>query len=134
MDLPDIVVTEDDYRDLCALMETAPAAAQRAVDRLDAEIARARIVPSHSVADDVVTMGSRVIVEELSTDTRRVVTLVYPEHADADRGLISVLSPLGSALIGLRESQIIEWAVPGRPRSRYRVAAVLSQPARRDVG
>lgn len=135
MGLPEIVVTEDDYRDLCALLEGAPAASRLAVDRLDLEIARARIVPTESVAADVVTMGATVRVEELVTDTRRVVTLVYPGDADADAGRISVLSPLGSALIGLRAGQIIEWAVPGRPRSRYRVAAVLAQPvrARRDA-
>ena len=126
MTLPDIVITEEDFHALCMLLERAPAGG--AADRLDVEMARARIVPSSQVGSDVVTMNTRLIVEELTSDMRRVVTIVYPDDSDADEGRISVLSPLGCALIGLRTGQTIEWSVPGRPVSRYQIGAVLYQP------
>lgn len=128
MTLPDIVITEEDFHALCMLLERAPASGQVAADRLDVEMARARIVSSSEVGSDVVTMNSRLIVEELTSDVRRIVTVTYPDDSNADEGRISVLSPLGCALIGLHTGQTIEWSVPGRPASRFRIGAVLFQP------
>ncbi|MCB9592870.1 MAG: nucleoside diphosphate kinase regulator [Sandaracinaceae bacterium] len=127
--LPDILISEDDFETLCDLLASAPPSARLAADRLDAELARARIVPAAELPADVVALGTRVIVEELTSDVRRVITLVLPRDADADEGRISVLSPVGSALLGLRTGQVIEWSVPARPKARFCIAAVLHQPA-----
>lgn len=129
MTLPEIVITEEDFDALCSLIERAQASQRAAADRLDREVARARIVPSSEVGSDVVTMNTRLVVEELTSDApSRVVTVVYPEDAAPEEGRISVLSPLGCALLGLRVGQTIEWSVPARPTSRYRVGTVLYQP------
>ena len=128
MNAPEIVITHEDFQRLCGLLADAPASRQRALERLDAEVARARLVSASAVGSDVVTMNTRLIVEELTSNARRVVTIVYPEEANAEEGRVSIDSPLGSALIGLRTGQTIEWSVSGRPPARYRVGAILHQP------
>lgn len=100
-----------------------------AIERLEAELARAEIVDPRDVPGDVVTMNSDVDYEDLATGTRRTVRLVYPADADAALGRVSVLAPIGSALLGLRAGQEIDWPTPGGVR-RVRVAAVQYQPER----
>ena len=92
------------------------------------ELDRADIVTSLSVPPDVVTMYSRVAFEDKTTGQSRVVTIVYPQDADASEGKISVMAPVGSALLGLSVGQSIEWCFPdGRPRT-LRVVELLYQP------
>ena len=92
------------------------------------ELDRADIVTSLSVPPDVVTMYSRVAFEDETTGQSRVVTIVYPQDADASEGKISVMAPVGSALLGLSVGQSIEWCFPdGRPRT-LRVVELLYQP------
>ena len=92
------------------------------------ELDRADIVASLSVPPDVVTMYSRVAFEDETTGQSRVVTIVYPQDADASEGKISVMAPVGSALLGLSVGQSIEWCFPdGRPRT-LRVVELLYQP------
>jgi regulator of nucleoside diphosphate kinase len=96
--------------------------------KLAEELDRADIVPLEHVPDDVVTMHARVrYLDETTGDTREVM-LVYPDEADASQGRISVLSPVGAALLGLAAGQSIEWDFPNGPR-RLRVEDVR-QPAR----
>jgi regulator of nucleoside diphosphate kinase len=73
-------------------------------------------------------MNSRVVFEDEQTGERREVTLVYPREADIDAGKISILVPVGSALLGLRVGQSIDWTLPGGQKRRYRVIAVPYQP------
>ena len=92
------------------------------------ELDRADIVPSLAVPPDVVTMYSRVAFEDETTGQFRVVTIVYPQDADPSEGKISVMAPVGSALLGLSVGQSIEWCFPdGRPRT-LRVVELLYQP------
>ena len=77
--------------------------------------------------DDVVTMNSEVVYEDSATGNQRVVRLVYPKDANASAGRVSVLAPVGAALLGLHVGQEIEWAVPGGIK-RIRVAEVRYQP------
>ena len=72
------------------------------------ELERARVVPPREVAADVVTMGSRVLFEDDAGETHDV-TLVYPEDADMEEHRMSVLTPVGAALIGLKVGQSIHW-------------------------
>lgn len=84
-----------------------------AAEALEAELLRATIVPHDQVPADVVTMHSDVVYEDVTTGQRRTVRVVLPREADARRGWISVLAPVGSALLGLRVGQDIEWPLPG---------------------
>lgn len=96
-------------------------------EALDTELHRAVVVPQREVPADVVTMNSDVIYEDESTGARRTVRVVYPRDADAGRGWVSVLAPIGSALLGLRVGQHIDWNVPAG-RRRLRIVEVPYQP------
>jgi regulator of nucleoside diphosphate kinase len=127
--LPSIYLTQDDHDRLSDLVEAyAAGAGGRRFDHLEAELLRAKVVPSDQVPRDVVTMNSRVVFEDEQTGERREVTLVYPREADIDAGKISILVPVGSALLGLRVGQSIDWTLPGGQKRRYRVIAVPYQP------
>jgi regulator of nucleoside diphosphate kinase len=122
--LPSIIVTDTDIERLRALLacEGSPA-----LDHLDAELARARIVPAREVAPDVVTMNSDVTYQDDTSGAQRTVRVVYPRDADVELGRVSVLAPLGQALLGLRVGQEIDWRMPRGVR-RLRVLAVPYQP------
>jgi regulator of nucleoside diphosphate kinase len=124
-DLPQIYLTQKDMDRLLALVDAYPG--QR-FEKLEGELLRAHVVAPREIPHDVVTMNSRVVFENQATGERREVTLVYPGGADIDSGKISVLTPVGTALLGLRVGQSIEWELPGGARQRYRIAAVPYQP------
>lgn len=119
-----IIVTDRDLERLAAVVEQhdIPAA-----ELLDAELHRATIVARQDVPPDVVTMNSDVTYEDLSTGAQRTVRLVYPGDADASQQRVSVLAPIGSALLGLRVGQDIDWPLPSGSR-RIRVVALPYQP------
>ncbi|MFB3819624.1 MAG: nucleoside diphosphate kinase regulator [Candidatus Methylomirabilales bacterium] len=106
---------------------------QEYLQALEAELERAHIVPAAEIPADVVTMHSRVQVTDLDGGTTRNLTLVFPAEADAAQGKISVLAPLGTALLGSRAGDTVEWPVPGG-RRRFRIEAVLHQPDAAAVG
>jgi regulator of nucleoside diphosphate kinase len=111
-----IIISDSDMQRLRAVIDVHQSVAS---DDLDAELHRALVVPQESMPADVVTMDRDVVYEDLDTQTRRRVRLVYPQHSDPKRGWVSVLAPIGSALLGLRVGQSIEWEVPtGRKRVR----------------
>ena len=93
-----------------------------AADRLAAELDRAVIV--EVLPPDVVTPGSSVRFEEEGTGAVRRATLVYPNEADAGAGRISVLAPIGAALLGLTPGDRIRWPLPGGREARLRILAV----------
>ena len=97
-------------------------------EMLDLELARAEVVASEAVPADVVTMNSTVLFEDEGTGERRQVTLVYPKDVSTDEGKISVLAPIGSALLGLSVGQSITWPLPGGRTKRLRIIAVPYQP------
>jgi regulator of nucleoside diphosphate kinase len=97
------------------------------VDRLDAELARAQIIESGEAPRSLVTMNSQVTYENTNSGEKHTVRLVYPRDADVSQNQISVLAPLGTALLGLREGQAIEWEMPGGTR-RIKILKVLYQP------
>jgi regulator of nucleoside diphosphate kinase len=94
---------------------------------LDQELHRAHVVAPGSVPADVVTMNSEVIYEDCDTLVTRSVRIVYPKDADAGSGRVSVLAPIGSALLGMRVGQTITWRVPNGHK-RIRVLEVRYQP------
>jgi regulator of nucleoside diphosphate kinase len=123
--LPQIYLTQEDMDRLLALVDAYPG---KRFDKLEAELLRAHVVPRDQIPPDVVTMNSRVVFENEATGERREVTLVYPGSADLDAGRLSVLVPVGTALLGLRAGQSIDWEGPGGAKQRYRIAAVPYQP------
>ena len=124
-DLPHIYLTQNDMDRLLALVDAYPG---RRFEKLEAELLRANVVPREEIPADVVTMNSRVIFENEATGERREVTLVYPGDADIDAGKISILVPVGTALLGLRVGQSIDWQLPNGEKHRYRVIDVPYQP------
>jgi len=97
-------------------------------EQLRNELDRAIVVSAEAVPADVVTMGSRVRYVDEATGERCTVTIVYPADADDAKGRISVLTPVGAALLGLSTGQVIEWQFPDGGRRRLRVQSVLRQP------
>jgi regulator of nucleoside diphosphate kinase len=98
---------------------------------LQGELDRAVVVSSEAVPPDVVTMNSRVVYSDETSGVQRVVTIVFPGDADASDGKVSVLSPIGTALLGLSVGQAIDWDFPDGSRRRLRVDGVVHQPERR---
>lgn len=94
---------------------------------LHGEIARARIVKRHRVPPMTVTMNSVFEFNDESSGRERRITLVYPGHADIDRNRVSVMSPVGAALIGLSEGQSLTWD-SGRGQRTVRVTRMVFQP------
>lgn len=124
-DLPTIYLTQQDLGRLLNLVESQPG---KRPEKLERELVRAKVVPREMIPEDVVTMNSRVIFENETTRERREITLVYPGNADIDAGRISVLVPVGTALLGLRVGQSIDWELPGGAKQRYRIVEVPFQP------
>lgn len=116
-----ITITDTDLQRLLPVLDLHGGSA------LETELHRASVVAQQSVPADVVTMNSEVVYEDCSTFATRTVRVVYPKDADASRGRISVLAPIGSALLGLRVGQSIEWPVPTGTK-RIRVVEIHYQP------
>lgn len=95
------------------------------------ELDRAIVVPADRMPVNVVTMHSRLIYIDESTDTRREVELVYPDEANPPAGKISVLAPVGSALLGLSVGQSIDWVFPEGKSHRLRVERIVFHPGNR---
>lgn len=127
--LPSITVTDRDVERLSRCIEQysdGRLAAQ--AEALEIELARATVVPAAEVPSDVVTMSSRLVVEDVRNGGRRAITLVFPEEADSDTGKVSVLAPMGSAVLGLRVGDEIDWDLPGGRTARFRIVEVSFQP------
>lgn len=119
-----IIITKADLARLLPVLDQHDSEAS---ESLANELYRATVVDPRDVHGDVVTMNSEVVYEDCETGAQRTVRLVYPKDADAARGRISVLAPIGTALLGLRVGQSIEWQVPTGMK-RIRVVAIRYQP------
>lgn len=120
-----IVISEPDARVLRGLL-TARAASghdQEHLEELSLELERAQVLESAQVAADVVTMHKPLRILDLSNGSRQELTLVGPAEANVSARRISVLAPLGTALLGYREGDEVEWAMPGGVR-RLRIESV----------
>ncbi|MCU1725539.1 nucleoside diphosphate kinase regulator [Pseudomonas sp. 7P_10.2_Bac1] len=96
---------------------------------LQDELDRAELIVGHEeVPAGVVTMNSRVHCREESSGKDYHLTLVYPKEANADEGKISILAPVGSALLGLSAGQHIDWPAPGGKTLKLKLLEVEYQP------
>ncbi|MFP5459709.1 MAG: nucleoside diphosphate kinase regulator [Bacteriovoracia bacterium] len=97
-------------------------------ENLELEIERARLIADNEVPADLVTMNSRLRYQNVTDNKEAVVTLVFPENANASEGKISVLAPLGAALIGLSVGESITWKFPDGRIKELKVLELEYQP------
>lgn len=121
-ELPPISLRMCDADRLRNIAEAAADKYPQTTDFLAREIDRAEILPDARLLPGLVTMDSEVTFRDDISMQERPVTLVYPEAADVDAGKISILTPIGAALIGLSVGQTIEFQTPG---GRWRSLTVL---------
>ena len=127
---PSITVTEPDSERLAALVSQIRPRQPAVAAMLDAELDRASIVDPARVAGDVVTMRSQAVFGYDHSARSHWLTLVWPGEADIDAAKISVATPVGAALLGLREGDSIAWlTASGAPR-RITLHKVAWQPER----
>lgn len=125
-----IYVTSEDQRRLSGLIAASgnlDGNGKANLRDLSEELGRAEVVPAEEIPSDVITMNARFRLRDLDTGTVAEYTLVYPGRADFSRGNVSVLAPVGTALLGYREGDTIEWRVPAGLK-RLRIEALLFQP------
>jgi regulator of nucleoside diphosphate kinase len=111
--------------DFARLRKVASSGSQPALDEL---LDEADVIDSRQVAPDIVTMYAQVEVEDLGTRGRQTLVVCYPADAEPARGYISVLSPVGLALLGLPVGAVAHWQAPGGREQAAKVAAILFQP------
>jgi regulator of nucleoside diphosphate kinase len=98
------------------------------VRRLEDALQHAQTLDRSQIPDDVVTMNSTVLLRNLENETVKMYTLVYPSYEAAEDDMISVLTPLGTALLGARAGDEVEYEDAGGLSHRLAVADVLYQP------
>jgi regulator of nucleoside diphosphate kinase len=116
------VLTELDHVRLTKLLDA------KSHSDLEALLDFAEVVPSRDVPADIVTMHSQVTIVDTRTGHRDKMTLCYPREADAGKGFLSVLSPVGMSLIGLRLGATAKWRTPGGEEGSAQIAEILYQP------
>ncbi len=124
-----LLITDADANQLRMLLEGTDLRSERdrvQLDVLEEEIERARIVPQAQIPPDVVTMRSRVRIVDMRTGEQLVYQIVYPHEANYAAQKISILAPIGMALLGYSAGTEIEWQVPSGSR-RLRIEAVEQQ-------
>lgn len=97
---------------------------------LRAEIDAAEIVEAGDLPEGLVTMHSTVRLRDMQTREEEIYTLVYPEEANIAEGKISILAPVGTAILGYRVGDVVRWKVPSG-LSRWRIEEVVMQPDRK---
>lgn len=120
-----ILITE---KDILRIKNVLSFQASSEFENLELELDRARIISDLEVPPDLVTMNSKVKFLNVQESREMIVTIVYPSDANFAEGKISVLASLGSALLGLRVDQEINWMFPDGKTRTLRILSVLYQP------
>jgi regulator of nucleoside diphosphate kinase len=129
-----ITISDNDYRRLQEIMAQGRRIhlrTNRYLRDLQMELTRAEVLPAIQVPPDVITMESTARLMDLDTERETEFTLVFPDDANPDENKISVLAPIGCAMLGYREGDEFEWETPEGNR-RLRVVKVLNQPSESD--
>jgi len=130
MEPHDIYITDYDSARLKELLQVGISFAERdrqSLETLQGELDRAHIVEPRAVPHDVVTMNSRVRLTDLETNEELVYTVVFPSKANVEHRKISILAPIGTAILGYRVGDTVEWIVPHGVR-RLRIEEIVYQP------
>ncbi|WP_225412318.1 nucleoside diphosphate kinase regulator [Stigmatella hybrida] len=127
--VPALKITTEDMTRLRGVVERhLEGSKAAAAEQLELELDRAQLVRPEQIPPDIVTMRSRILFEDLDTGRRREASLVYPEEANMEQSRVSILAPVGLALLGLRVGDIIEWPLPNERLGKLRILEVLYQP------
>jgi regulator of nucleoside diphosphate kinase len=126
-----IYITTSDYHRLSGLIEMSRErngeADREYLDQLEEELGRAELVNPKEIPADVITMRSKVRLKDLKSGETVMYSLVFPFEANSNEGQISVLAPIGTALLGNRSGDVVESRVPSGLR-RLKVKEILYQP------
>jgi len=126
----DIYITEFDVtrlRDVLKARLRVEARDRDHLDTLESELDRAHVVDPSAVPKDVVTMNSQVRIQDVDTGMENVYTLVFPSDASIPEKKLSILAPIGTALLGVRAGETVDWPVPAGVRT-VRIKEILYQP------
>ncbi|MFO0701321.1 MAG: nucleoside diphosphate kinase regulator [Nitrospira sp.] len=132
MEPRDIYITESDLVRLkelvnVSLTSKADNREHRHLESLQDELDRAHVIDPIAIPPDVVTMNSRVRLKNLDTGQESELTLVFPSLANLEHQKISVLAPIGTAILGYRTGDVVDWPVPAGVR-KVQIQEVLYQP------
>lgn len=108
-------------------LRLSPKANQANLDLLEKELYRAVLVDPPNIPRDVITMNSKVIITDTESGEKTTYTLVFPSAANISENKLSIMAPLGMALLGYRTGDIIEWPVPSGVR-KLKVDKIIYQP------
>jgi len=125
-----IHITKSDYERLSALIEKTrerDPMDRENLKKLETELDRAEIVDGNDISKKVITMRSRVRLKDLVSGEANTYSLVFPSEADFSQGKISVLAPIGTAILGYKSGDTIEWPVPSGVR-KLKIDKILYQP------
>lgn len=124
---PPLTLSRLDVERIESLLEKTPKGHFDTASLAD-ELLRANVVEPKDVPADVVTMNSTVVLRNETTGDEREITLVFPHEADGGGSKVSILAPVGSALLGLRVGDSIEWPMPGGHSATLHVLSIRFQP------
>ena len=127
---PEITISSLDLDRLYNLLESLPKNSFAGNTELSSELARANVVDPKEVPPTIVTMNSTVKFTVESTKNEFELTLVYPKDVDSSGKTISILAPVGSALLGLSQGDEIEWPKPGGGLLKVKITEIVYQPER----
>ncbi|MEJ6076961.1 nucleoside diphosphate kinase regulator [Vibrio sp. 1-Bac 57] len=127
---PEITISSLDLERLYKIIDLIPKSSVAGVSGLEEELARANIVDPEQIHPDLVTMNSTVKFAVESSMKEFTLTLVYPKDIDSKGERISILAPVGSALLGLTIGDKIEWPKPGGGFIKVTIQEILYQPER----
>lgn len=130
MEPRDIYITKFDLTRLKELLEVGISFKERDRDYLESlqnELDRAHVVEPTAIPNNVVTMNSRVRLRDMETGEEQDYTLVFPSDADIEKNQISILAPIGTAILGYRAGDTVDWQVPAG-RRKVRIMDILYQP------
>jgi regulator of nucleoside diphosphate kinase len=124
-----IYITQTDMERLRSLIEIYNGQDTQYLEHLEEELDKAQIVEPKNIPHDVITMNSVVRIKDLDNNEEKTFALVFPGKAKVAEKSISILAPVGTALIGYREGDIIEWKVPAGEK-KLQVMEIVYQPER----
>lgn len=122
-----IYLTHFDLQRLNDLLAELDPKTRKQLTALEAELDRAKLVDPKTVPQDVVTMNTKLRYRDLEDQSTMEVTLVFPRDADIHQNKMSVFSPVGTALLGYREGDTLDWETPGGTRE-IKIEKILFQP------
>ena len=124
-----ILITINDYQRLTGLIGFASLKEKmpESVNRLNEKFKSAKMLAQDSISPKVITMNSRVLLKEISKDRQAEVTITYPQDAEPREGKISVLSPIGLALLGRQVGDSVSWEVPSGI-GNFEIIKIIYQP------